>query len=557
MSNRWRWPWQRRERTFPGGIYPAEMKTCSTQLAIATLPLPERFIIPLRQHQGDVGACAIQVGDTVLRGQPLTRGDSSMLPVHAPTSGKIISIAPHISAHPSGLAELAITLQPDSADRWIDRPEVSNLAVTSRAELLLKIHQAGIAGLGGAGFPSAQKLSSGQTQITTLIINAAECEPYITADDCLMQAYASDILQGILLLERLVGPQRILLGIEDNKPRAISALRAAFAQQPQINICVVPTKYPSGGARQLIYLLTGQSVPPRCHATDIGIVMLNVATVWAIKRAIYHGEALTERVVTLSGGAVTQPRNFWVRIGTPVSHLLAHGAGIVASNPQVVMGGPLMGFTLTSLDVPIIKTTNCILLPSVDEWPDKGIEQPCIRCGACAEVCPAELLPQQLYWFSRSGCHDKAQAYNLHDCIECGACAWVCPSAIPLVQYYRQEKAELRAIANEAARASSAKARFNAKQARLAREKTARQTRHTQAMIAASARQQQMQPDEQAMPPANAAPQPVLTAPAPTGDQCDKLTSTPVFSLQAEARKHAVAAAIARAKAKKTIQQKG
>ncbi|AUQ25492.1 electron transport complex subunit RsxC [Dickeya zeae] len=473
---------------FAGGIHPPEMKTQSSQVPLRQAPIPDYLIIPLKQHLGPEGDLCVNVGDKVLRGQPLTRGFGRMLPVHAPTSGTVHAIRQHMSNHPSGLTELSIIIIPDGLDRWCERRTLTDYRQATPSELVEHLHQAGIAGLGGAGFPTAAKLQGGLRGIETLIINAAECEPYITADDRLMQECAQEIAQGVDILDHLLQPQRILLGIEDNKPEAIRALRVALVDYPRIQMRVIPTKYPSGGAKQLTRILTGKEVPFGKHSASIGVLMQNVGTAYAIKRAVIDGEPLTERVVTLTGDALRQPGNVWVRLGTPVRHLLRHaGYHVTTTQPMVIMGGPLMGFTLPALDVPIIKTSNCILAPARDEIQVQEEEQACIRCSKCADACPAGLLPQQLYWFSRGQEHEKARQHHLFDCIECGACAYVCPSNIPLVQYYRQEKAEIQALDQESRKAAEAKARFDARQARLEREKRSREERHKQAAASVAA----------------------------------------------------------------------
>ncbi|MFI8416402.1 electron transport complex subunit RsxC [Serratia sp. NPDC078593] len=468
---------------FDGGIHPPEMKTQSNGVPLRHAPLPEIFIIPLQQHLGPEGELIVDVGDSVLKGQPLTVGRGRTLPVHAPTSGTVVAIKPHITAHPSGLAELCVIIRADGEDRWCDRTPVADYRQVAASELITRIHQAGIAGLGGAGFPTASKLQGGASGVETLILNAAECEPYITADDRLMQEHAEQILQGTEILRYLLNPKVTLIGIEDNKPHAIAALKLALREHPHIALRVIPTKYPSGGAKQLTKILTGKEVPHGKHSSAIGVLMQNVGTAFAIKRAIVDGEPLIERVVTLTGEALSSPGNLWARIGTPVEHLLKFAGFQPQPKQMVVMGGPLMGFTLPALNVPIVKISNCILAPTVDEMAPSEPEQSCIRCGLCVDACPAGLLPQQLYWFSRGQEHDKARNHHLFDCIECGACAYVCPSNIPLVQYYRQEKSEIKAIDQEAARAAEAKARYEAKLARMEREKLAREARHQKAAV--------------------------------------------------------------------------
>jgi Na+-translocating ferredoxin:NAD+ oxidoreductase subunit C len=565
---------------FDGGIHPPEMKTQSSGTPLRQIPLANRFVIPLKQHIGAEGELCVKEGDSVLRGQPLTFGRGRMLPVHAPTSGKVVAIAPHTVAHPSALAELSVIIEPDGEDRWCDREGWSDYRARSHEALIERIHQFGVAGLGGAGFPTGTKLRGGGDKIQTLIINAAECEPYITADDRLMQDCAAQVVEGIRILAHILQPREVLIGIEDNKPQAISMLRAVLAGSHDISLRVIPTKYPSGGAKQLTQILTGKQVPHGGRSSDIGVLMQNVGTAYAVKRAIIDGEPLTERVVTLTGESVSQPGNVWARLGTPVRHLLEHAGFCPGSEQMVIMGGPLMGFTLPWLDVPVVKITNCLLAPSASEMGEEQEEKGCIRCSACADACPADLLPQQLYWFSKGQLHDKATAHNLADCIECGACAWVCPSSIPLVQYFRQEKAEIYAISLEDKRAAEAKARFEARQARLEREKMARQERHKQAAV------QPAEKDQDAINAALArvrekkasAAQPVVIPAGETPDNSEAIAAREARKAQARARqaekaqnaasgespasdapvdprKAAVEAAIARAKARKAGQQ--
>ncbi|TDT59823.1 electron transport complex subunit RsxC [Kosakonia oryzendophytica] len=564
---------------FHGGIHPPEMKTQSNGTPLRQIPLANRFVIPLKQHIGAEGELCVNVGDTVLRGQPLTRGRGRMLPVHAPTSGVITAIAPHSTAHPSALPEMSVIIDADGEDRWIDRDGWQDYRSHSRDALITRIHQFGVAGLGGAGFPTGAKLQGGGDNIDTLIINAAECEPYITADDRLMQDCAAQIMEGVRILAHILQPRQTLIGIEDNKPQAISMMRAVLAGSHDIKLKVIPTKYPSGGAKQLTQILTGKQVPHGGRSSDIGILMQNVGTAYAVKRAIIDGEPLTERVVTLTGEAITRPGNVWARLGTPVRHLLDVAGFCPSAEQLVIMGGPLMGFTLPWLDVPVVKITNCLLAPSASEMGESQEEKGCIRCSACADACPADLLPQQLYWFSKGQQHDKATAHHLSDCIECGACAWVCPSNIPLVQYFRQEKAEIAAIAEEERRNAEAKARFEARQARLERDKLARLERHKQAAVQPGAK------DQQAIDAAlarvrekqAAATKPVVIQPGEQPDNSAMIAAREARKAQARARqaekaqrteqehpaatdapvdprKAAVEAAIARAKARKLAQ---
>ncbi|MGL6355167.1 electron transport complex subunit RsxC [Aeromonas veronii] len=466
---------------FHGGIHPADNKLQSSQSPVVDAGLPPRLIIPLRQHAGPAGDLLVQVGDKVKKGQPLTRyAKGRIVPVHASTSGTITEIGNHTVAHPSGLGDLCVILTPDGEDEWGERNGKADYWNLERGELLERIQQAGVAGLGGAVFPTHSKLD-GRGQLTEiLIVNGLECEPYITTDDRLMQQYADEIMDGIRVLKHLLKPKLTLIGVEDNKPEAIGQL-TRHATDEDVLVKTVPTKYPSGGAKQTIELLTGRQVPKGGRAVDIGIMVLNVATVFAIKRAIIDGEPLIERIVTLTGDSFKKPGNAWVRLGTPVRWLLQRFELQPEAEQRVIMGGPMMGFTLPHAMVPVVKATNCLLAPTQAELPAPGPEQPCIRCSACADACPATLLPQELYWYSRAKEYDKAEKLNLMDCIECGACAWVCPSEIPLVQYYKIAKDDIREARAEAEKAERAKQRFEAKQARFEREKAAREARHAEA----------------------------------------------------------------------------
>ncbi|WP_337921563.1 electron transport complex subunit RsxC [Vibrio cholerae] len=467
---------------FPGGIHPFENKHQSNRQPIINASIPNELVLPLKQHIGKAGDLLVKVGDRVLKGQPLTQYTSTfMLPIHAPTSGVISAIEPRTVAHPSGLSELCIVLTPDQQEEWFElqpQPDFQQLPPETLLEL---IRQAGISGMGGAGFPTAKKLQSGLSRTEILIINAAECEPYITADDVLMRQYAHEIIQGIEIVEHILKPKLTIIGIEDNKPEAVAALQQAAQDKPMV-IRVIPTKYPSGGEKQLIKILTNLEVPKGGIPADIGLMVQNVGSLQAIARAIVHGEPLIRRVVTLTGDCFRKPRNVWALLGTPVQALLNEfGYKADKKLPRLIMGGPMMGFTLPHAQVPITKTANCILAPTRNELTSSDNEMACIRCGQCAEACPVSLLPQQLQWHAKAEEFDKCEELNLKDCIECGACAYVCPSEIPLVQYYRQAKAEIRTRSLEAEAAERAKARFEEKKARMERDKAERENRFKQA----------------------------------------------------------------------------
>ncbi|MDX1801384.1 MAG: electron transport complex subunit RsxC [Marinobacter sp.] len=472
---------------FPGGIHPDENKHQSSARAIREAGLPPALILPLQQHIGAPAQTRVDVGQHVLKGDCLADAQGPMgVPVHAPTSGTIEAISQQPVPHPSGLSDWCVTLVPDGEDRWGARHPISDYPQRERAEILAAIRQAGIVGLGGAGFPTSVKLQPPkQDTITTLILNAAECEPYITADDRLMRERAPDIVAGIEIMMWLVRPERCLIGIEDNKPEAIAALREA-TRGSTAEVVVIPTRYPSGGEKQLIQILTGREVPHGGIPADIGVICQNVGTAAAVARAIHQGEPLISRITTVTGNAVDYAGNFEVLLGTPVDYLLSlagvHDEGV----RRLVHGGPMMGFTLPDAGVPVVKSTNCIIAAGEGELAEPSVEQPCIRCGACAEACPMELLPQQLFWTSKSGEFDKAEHLNLFDCIECGACAYVCPSSIPLVQYYRYAKGEVRNQRAEQLKADQARQRFEARQARLEREQAEKEARRKERAKAAA-----------------------------------------------------------------------
>ena len=446
----------------PGGIHPPENKHQSLSKPIGKLPIPEKLVVPLSQHIGAPSIACVKVGDTVLKGQKIADSTGSVsVATHAPTSGTVTAIESRPVAHSSGMNAPCIEITSDQQDQWISRQGIEDFEHTSSSVLLSIITEAGIAGMGGAGFPTAVKLNPGfQRPIDTLIINATECEPYITADDALIRERAAEVVEGIRILSHILGnPSDILIGIEDNKPEAIEALKP-FIRDTGINLVSFPTKYPSGGEKQLIYILTGKELSNGAIPADIGMVCVNIGTTYAIKRAVVDAEPLISRVTTVTGEACGVNRNYDVLIGTSVDYLLEQNKFDHKACSRVIMGGPMMGFSLTSKDIPVVKTSNCILAPSFAEMPAEQPAQPCIRCGMCAEACPASLLPQQLFWYAQAEDHDRLQAHNLFDCIECGACSYVCPSNIPLVQYYRNSKGEIRQAQQEKIKAAQARERF-------------------------------------------------------------------------------------------------
>ncbi|MCR1826051.1 electron transport complex subunit RsxC [Pseudomonas oleovorans] len=454
----------------PGGIHPAERKELSNRTPIQQAPLPKRLVLPLGQHIGTVAEPCVVVGQRVRKGEKIAEANGVVsVPLHAPTSGTVVFIGEQPYPHASGILAPAIVIDSDGLDEWIELAPHPDYRSLEPGELLTLIREAGISGLGGAGFPTAVKITARPTQkIHTLIINGTECEPYITADDLLMRERAGELVSGIDILVQLIQPDQVLIGIEDNKPEAIAAVRDACSER-SYQVRVFPTKYPSGGEKQLIQILTGVEVPSGGLPADIGILCQNVGTCVAIHDAVVHGKPLISRITTLTGEALTRPGNVEALLGTPVGELLEFAGLDTSKLNRLIMGGPMMGFTLLSLDVPLIKTSNCLLASTAAELPPPPPAMPCIRCGECAEACPASLLPQQLHFFALGQEHEQLKAHNLFDCIECGACAYVCPSSIPLVQYYRAAKAEIRELEQKQLKAEHFKQRFEQRQERLRR----------------------------------------------------------------------------------------
>ena len=488
---------------FPGGLHLPANKQQSTAGPSVRAPLPARLILPLQQHTGAPALPCVAVGEYVRKGQCIALpGSAISTAVHAPTSGTVVAIGEQPYPHPSGLLAEAIVIDADGRDEWVELDPCPDYRQESPAALLERIRLAGIAGLGGAGFPTAAKLAARAAEdLHTLVINGAECEPYISADDMLMRERAVELVEGIEILAHLLQPPQVLIGIEDDKPLAIEALRQAIGERP-FELRVVPTKYPSGGERQLILLLTGREVPSGGLPADIGMVCVNVGTAVAVRDAVLLGRPLISRLTTLTGEALARPMNVEALLGTPIGELLEFAGLDRAKLDRLIMGGPLMGITLGDAQAPLIKTANCLLAASASELPAPPPALPCIRCGDCAQVCPASLLPQQLHFFAKGEDHEQLQAHNLFDCIECGACAYVCPSSIPLVQYYRAAKADIRELQLKQQKAEHSRLRFEQRQERL-RHEEARKAEERQARQERAARVR----ENQAAAPVAEAPQ--------------------------------------------------
>lgn len=432
-------------KTIRGGVHPDGRKENSGRLAIMTkVPLPERLYLPLCQHSGDDAVPIIKIGDQVLKGQliALSSGRQSAN-VHAPTSGEIVAIDTITMPHPSGLPANAIILAPDGLETWTELSAPADPYAMPQEELASLVEQAGIVGMGGAIFPAAIKLRQGRRfEIKTLIINGSECEPYLTTDDRLMQERAEEIVEGTKLVRYIIDAYRAVIAVEDNKPKAIAALKKAAEGIGSIEVVTVPARYPMGSAKQLIQAVTGLEVPAGARSNDVGVLVHNVATVYAIQQMLMHGRPLISRVTTISGNCVQKPQNVEALLGTPISHLMEVCGGLVQQPARLLMGGPMMGQVLPSLDVPLIKGSSGVLALTKAEV-NNHVPAPCIRCSRCVSACPMGLLPLEMARSAKVDDFDHAQEYGLRDCILCGSCAYVCPSHIPLVQYFEYAKGEL------------------------------------------------------------------------------------------------------------------
>jgi len=467
--------------SFPGGIKLAGHKELSNQHEVSQADLPLRLIMPLSQHIGHAAEPIVKPGDRVLKGQLIARAEGPVsAPVHASSSGTVVAIEEHTIPHPSGLSAPCIIIDTDGRDEWTELTPLihqhsdiihqdRDISTVSAEQIREKIASAGIVGLGGATFPSAVKLNPGQHAIDTIIVNAAECEPYITCDDILMRTRPEEIIQGIRVLMHMTRARECLVGIEDNKPEAYDKLVNTLKgyQDSGIEIVKVPSIYPMGGEKQLIRVLTNREVPSQGLPMDIGIICHNVATVASIYRAVFLGEPLISRIVTLTGKAVKKPQNMEVLLGTPAKNVLHQAEMLPDRVEKIIIGGPMMGFSIPSINVPVTKAANCFLVSENGELSSPPPAMPCIRCARCADSCPMSLLPQQMYWYARARDLEKVQDYNVFDCIECGCCSYACPSNIPLVQYFRYAKTEIWSEEAEKKKSDIARDRHDFRQQRL------------------------------------------------------------------------------------------
>ncbi len=479
---------------FHGGLHLRHHKKISCLDPVESPPLPGLLTVPLLQHAGDIAGALVRVGEKVLKGQPIGRCQPCAA-VHSPVSGMVEAIGDHPMSHPSGLPGPCVVIRPDGLEQWVDLKPLNDWQTAGPDRLIEQMQLCGLAGLGGAVFPTHAKMRDGRDRnIHTLILNGVECEPYISCDEMLMREQPGKIILGARILRRALGARRVVIAIEDQMGAVQEALKACaeFADSKNISVVKVPTLYPEGGERQLIQVLTGQEVPAGGRPSDLGMVCQNVATAAAVAEAVIEGKPLIERYVTVTGNGISHPRNLRVLLGTPVSHLVEYCGGYTQDVARLVVGGPMMGYPLESDSAPVVKASNCVLALTRQDIAPVQAEMPCIRCGECARVCPAMLLPQQLNLQIRNGLWKPLEEYGLKACIECGCCDYVCPSHIPLVEWFRYGKGELRKRAIENAASELARKRFENREARLLRlkqERAEKMTRRKQVLKDKSSQQ--------------------------------------------------------------------
>jgi electron transport complex protein RnfC len=431
-------------KTFRGGIHPPTEKSRTEKKAIEVMPPPRRVVIPLRQHTGSPARALVKVGDRVRAADCIARGQGFVTTaMHASISGEVVSIKPR--NHPVFRTCEAIEIESDGADQWAPATaHPRELAdQLSPEEIKRIVTEGGIVGLGGAAFPTHVKLSPPpEKKINLYILNGAECEPYLTADDRLMQEQPGDIILGLRLMMKAIGVERALVGVEVNKPASISALKAAAAKFPNISVLKLRTKYPQGSEKQLIHVLTGRQVPRGGLPMDVGVAINNVGTALAVAEAVCDGKPLVERAMTITGTAVAEPKNLKVRIGTAFKDVIDYCGGFSAAPAKILMGGPMMGISQFTTDVPVIKGTSGIVAFAAEDVQVRE-SQTCIRCGRCVNACPMYLLPSALGILCERHKFDEARQMGLMDCVECGCCTYVCPAARPMVHMFKFGKMEL------------------------------------------------------------------------------------------------------------------
>ncbi|MBP7204959.1 MAG: electron transport complex subunit RsxC [Candidatus Cloacimonetes bacterium] len=423
-----------RLKTFPGGVHPHDHKHFSASAPIEQMPLPKRVVISMSQHIGAPSVPIVKVGDEVRTGQKIAEGGGFVsIPQHASISGKVTKI--DIFPHPAGASSLAIEISGDGSDDWIELSDDQDFMALSAEEMKNRIGEAGICGMGGAGFPTFVKLSPpADKPIDTVILNGVECEPYLTADDRLMLEKTQEVVSGLKILMKILNAKQGLIGIEANKPDDIAAMKKILASESGFSVVPLKLQYPQGAEKQLIYAATRRKVPAGGLPMAVGVVVQNVATAYAIYEAVRFRKPLVDRVISVTGSIVAQPKNLKARIGTPFSELLDYCGGTTAGIGKIISGGPMMGFALPSLDAPLGKGSSGLVLMGEKEALTLE-ERNCLRCARCVDVCPMNLLPSSIAQAVKAGEMEIALKAGLEDCMKCGSCAYVCPAHIRLVQW--------------------------------------------------------------------------------------------------------------------------
>ncbi|MDG3085040.1 electron transport complex subunit RsxC [Vibrio hannami] len=460
---------------FSGGIHPKTYKSMSNNGGIAKDFWPKNVYLPLQLRNGALLQSLVKPGDHVKRGQKIAVGKTPMIaPMHSPVNGIVTAITKHITAHPSKVKCDTIIIRANQDKSWVTETTKGNFYRFSSEEIINKIEEAGIVGLGGAGFPTASKLKfARQAKVHTLVINGGECEPYLTCDDLTMREAASEVVAGIRLMLKASGAERAIVGVEDNKAEAFEQLSSLASDDENIEVMSVPSIYPMGSERHLVKAVTGVTVPLGKLSTSIGILVNNIATAQAVYNAVRFNRPLVSRVITVSGKGITKPGNIEVPVGTPVHEILTYCDGFSEDTERLIFGGPMMGQVILSPQIPVDKCVGGILALTADEVKERP-HQDCIRCGQCVRACPMGLMPFQMASYSRMSDFKMTEKLGVNFCLSCGACSYVCPSSIPLVQYFQHAKGAINANKMKEKRSAQAKALTEARTIRLAKEAEAK-----------------------------------------------------------------------------------